>query len=92
MRYSSVWFKKNLLLCYRGVLQLDSYSWSKDIENIVSANPAAIIEKDSVTGLYPFLLAAVRKCDLDSGFELMLRTPHFFRQMKNNVFVVRVVQ
>ena len=69
-------FDKQRLLLHR-VLRLDSYSWCKDIEKIVNVNPTAMIEEDPVTGLLPFLLAAVRKSDLDSGFELMRRTPTY---------------
>jgi hypothetical protein len=65
-------FNDNRPLLHRSLLD-DTYSWSWDIDMIVHANLAAGIEKDTVTRLYPFQLAAVRS-DLDSVYSLLRRS------------------
>lgn len=52
-----------------------SYSWLRDVENIINVNPASLVEKDPLTGLYPYQLAALRVNDLESGYELLRRAP-----------------
>jgi hypothetical protein len=77
-------FEQGRLILHRS-LQDPTYSWSKHIETIVNATPAAVIEKDPVTGLYPFQLAIVND-DLDSCFELLCRTPNFLQDHRRGSF------
>ena len=48
--------------------------WEDGMKCIIEANQAAMIEKDPMTGLYPFALAAVGEdSDLSSIYELLMR-------------------
>jgi ankyrin repeat protein len=77
-------FEQGRLILHRS-LQDPTYTWSKHIETIVNVTPAAVIEKDPVTGLYPFQLAIVNN-DLDSCFELLCRTPNFLQDHRRGYF------
>ena len=72
---ATIRFDNGRLLLHRSV-QHEEYSWANDIEQIINAYPAAIVEMDPITGFYPFQLAATRTCDLESIYELLRREPN----------------
>lgn len=54
----------------------EPYYWKGGIEDIVNANPQVLQKRDPQTGLLPFQLAATRKQDVESGFELLRNAPY----------------
>ena len=57
--------------------------WNNGLEDIVHANRAALKEPHSVTGLYPFMIAANMSAELESTYFLLKEDPQFNIQGMN---------
>ena len=76
---SNFHFKNGHSLLHEALIN-ESYSWMRDVESIINANFPLLVERDPLTGLYPFQLAGTRDNDLESGYELLRRAPFLLCQ------------
>ena len=71
---------RNNRLPLHNVLLDRDWTWREGICSIVASYKEGISMKDGKTGLYPFLLASVRKYDLDTGYHLLRRAPYLLHE------------